>query len=152
MTYREAQIDDIWQLHNIRNKVKENILSDPTLVLYEDYEDYLTQRGKGFVCEVENTVIGFAVADILEKNIWALFILPEFEKKGIGRALHTLLLDWYFSQTQENVWLSTEPHTRAAEFYKRAGWREAGKYGKKEVKFEMTYSDWVILKNKVRPK
>jgi hypothetical protein len=52
-----------------------------------------------------------------------------------------LMLDWYF-QHRANVWLSTAPHTRAEEFYKKQGWTFAGMHSSKEVKFEMTALDW----------
>jgi GNAT superfamily N-acetyltransferase len=78
----------------------------------------------------------------MENNIWALFLDPKFEGKGIGQFLHKSMLDWYFTQTKDKVWLGTDPNTRAEKFYRRAGWTEVGKNGSEEIKFEMTYSDW----------
>jgi GNAT superfamily N-acetyltransferase len=71
-----------------------------------------------------------------------LFLRPEFEKRGIGKQLHDIMLDWYFEKTRTNVWLGTSPGTRAEKFYRRAGWTEIGIHGKGEIKFEMTYSKW----------
>ncbi len=65
-----------------------------------------------------------------------------YEKKGIGRKLHDIMLDWYFSQTQNKVWLGTSPNTRAESFYRKAGWIEVGKHGQDEIKFQMTYQMW----------
>ena len=73
-----------------------------------------------------------------EKNIWALFLDPNFERKGIGQLLHRTMLDWYFEQTKDNVWLGTRINTRAEKFYKIAGWNEIGNHGINEIKFEMT--------------
>ena len=101
-----------------------------------------SRRGKGWVCEVDGAVIGFAIADLAGRNIWALFIRPEYERMGIGRKLHQLMLDWYFSKTIDTVWLSTAPHSRAEYFYRTAGWQEAGLYGKGEIKFEMSREAW----------
>jgi hypothetical protein len=53
------------------------------------------------------------------------------------------MLNWYFLKTKETVWLSTAPNTRAEKFYRNAGWREVGVYGKGEIKFEMSYEDWI---------
>lgn len=142
MLFREAQPSDIKQIQIVRHSVKENVLSDPSLVTDKDCEEYLTVRGKGWVCETHNQIVGFAIADLKENNIWALFIRPEYEGLGIGRRLHEMMLDWYFSQTQEKVWLGTAPNSRAEIFYKKAGWKEVGKHGKGEMKFEMTYNDW----------
>ena len=144
MLFREATIDDIPQIQRVRNSVKENVLSDPNLVTDSDCVDYITRRGKGWVCETEGHIVGFAIADLKENNIWALFLQPDYERKGIGRRLHQLMMDWYFSQTDKTVWLSTAPNSRAETFYRKAGWKEAGIYGKGEIKFEKTANDWRI--------
>ena len=143
MKIREARAEDIPRIQIIRHSVKENILSDPNLVTDADCEEYITKRGKGWVCEMDNLVVGFAIADIQENNIWALFILPEFEKMGIGKKLHDTMLKWYFSQAGKTVWLSTSPNTRAETFYRKAGWKEVGNYGKGEIKFEMSFINWI---------
>lgn len=142
MIIREAFITDIQQMQFVRNTVKENMLSNPNLVTEKDYEDYITIKGKGWVCEIENNIVGFAIADIKNNNIWALFVLPAFEKKGIGRKLHDTMLSWYFSQTKNTVWLSTAPNTSAEIFYRRLGWTEVGTHGTKEIKFEMRFENW----------
>jgi GNAT superfamily N-acetyltransferase len=150
MIFREATLDDIPQIQIVRNSVKENVLSDPALVSDADCAEYLTRRGKGWVCESGGQVVGFAIADLAGRNIWALFVHPAFEKQGIGRQLHDLMLNWYFSQTNEPVWLGTAPGTRAALFYKKSGWKEAGMHGDKEIKFEMTFGEAVIVKKQVK--
>ena len=94
------------------------------------------------MCETKNQLVGFAIADLKENNIWALFIDPKFEKKGIGQQLHKIMLDWYFTKTKETVWLGTEFNTRAEKFYRKAGWIEVGTHGSNEIKFEMTYDLW----------
>ena len=141
MIFREATIADIKQIQEVRNAVKENMLSDPALVSDEDCMLFLTQKGKGWVCEMNNAIVGFAIVDLKGNNIWALFLKPESSGKGIGKRLHQLMLDWYFTQTKDKVWLGTAPNTRAAEFYRRLGWKETGLHSK-ELKFEMTYEDW----------
>jgi GNAT superfamily N-acetyltransferase len=142
MVIREAHIDDIKQIQFVRNSVKENALSNPNLVTDEDCRMFLTERGKGWVCEVNGQVVGFSIADLLGRNIWALFVQPGFDKQGIGRQLHDIMMDWYFDQAQESVWLGTAPGTRAEAFYRKAGWHETGTHGKGEIKFEMSYKDW----------
>lgn len=144
--FREASVEDIPQIQTVRNAVTENTLSDPALVSDRDCEEFLTERGKGWVCEVNGKIVGFAIADLKEHNIWALFLHPDFEKQGIGTILHDQMLDWYFHQTQQTVWLGTAPGTRAETFYKKAGWKLAGMHGKDEVKFEFTYMDWLHRK------
>jgi GNAT superfamily N-acetyltransferase len=146
MIFREAGPADIPQIQIVRNAVKENTLSDPALVADKDVEDYITRRGKGWVCEIDNRIVGFAIADLQKNNVWALFIRPDFEKMGIGKRLHRDMLDWYFSNGKEIVWLSTSPRTRAEKFYRKAGWKETGIYDKGEIKFEMTAGEWLNRK------
>ena len=142
MIFREATTGDIKQIQIVRNSVKENTLSNPNLVTDEDCKQFITERGRGWVCEVDNTIVGFTIADLKENNIWALFLDPAFERKGIGRQLHKLMLDWYFSQTKTTVWLGTGFNTRAVDFYRKAGWVEVGLHGSDEIKFEMSYERW----------
>ena len=146
MIIREAKIDDIKQIQIVRNSVTENTLSSPSLVTDEDCIEFMTVHGKGWVCEINNEIVGFAIADLKDNNIWALFLKPGFEKQGIGKQLHDIMIDWYFKQTTNNVWLGTSPNTRAEAFYRKAGWAEIGTHGKGEIKFQMTYEDWINKK------
>lgn len=142
MIFREAQVTDIPQIQVVRHAVKENRLSNPALVTDQDCEDYITKRGKGWVCEIGGTIAGFAIADLVDHNVWALFIDPVHEGKGIGRKLHDTMIDWYFSQTNEMIWLGTAPNTRAAGFYRKAGWEDKGMRPNGELRFEMTAENW----------
>ena len=96
MIFREAKIEDIKHIQIVRNSVTENTLSNPDIVTDNDCIEFLTVRGKGWVCEVENQIVEFSIVDLKNNNIWALFLQPEFEGKRIGRKLHDIMLDWYF--------------------------------------------------------
>ncbi len=142
MIFRDARTADIQQMQVVRNSVTENNLSDPALVPDADVEDYITRRGKGWVAEINSTIIGFSIVSVMDKNVWALFIQPGYDKQGIGLRLHNEMMNWYFSQTNDNIWLCTAPGTRAEQFYRKAGWRETGSHGKGEIKFEITAEQW----------
>lgn len=143
MDFRDAKIEDIKQMKLVRNSVKENKLSNPDLIKDEDYKEFLTKKGKGWVCEIKNQIVAFAVVDLVDNNVWALFVAPRYADQGIGKQLHNMMLNWYFQQTKTPIWLGTEPNTRAEEFYRLANWAEIGKHGKNEIKFEMTYDQWM---------
>ncbi|MEI2272490.1 GNAT family N-acetyltransferase [Sphingobacterium sp. ML3W] len=131
MVFREAKIEDIAQIQ----------ISDPALVSDKDCEEFLFERGKGWGCEIDNQIVGFAIADLKENNIWALFLTPESEGKEIGRRLQKIMLDWYFSTGKEFVWLGTAPNTGAKEFYTKSGWVKNG------------FQDWNDeYKNPAKPK
>ncbi len=142
MIFRQAESKDIPQIQVVRNAVKENQLSDPNLVPDADVEDYLNRRGRGWVCEAGSSIVGFAIVSVIDRNVWALFIQPGHDKKGIGKRLHDEMMDWYFGQTSETIWLSTAPGTRAETFYRKAGWKVTGTTKSGEIRFEMTGDDW----------
>lgn len=145
MIFRQAATSDIHSMQNIRLAVKENVLSNPALVTDADVEKYINKRGRGWVCMEGRNMVGFCIADLADDNVWALFVLPGMEGKGIGSRLQQLMLDWYFSQNKTLVWLSTQQASRAERFYRKSGWKDAGLYGKNEIKFTMSKQDWIRL-------
>ena len=138
MILREATIEDISQMHLVRTSVIENQLSNPNLISAKDYQDYLQDRGKGWVIALDGIIAGFAIVDLIDNNVWALFVHPNYERKGFGKMLHDKMINWYFSKTEKTVWLSTSRGTRAERFYKKAGWQQIGLLSNGEIKFELT--------------
>ena len=137
MALRVATVADIDAMHRVRMSVLENQLADPRSIGPEDYRAMLQERGRGWVYEVDGAIVGFAVADHSRRNIWALFVAPGFEGRGIGRNLHDAMVSWLFEKSREPVWLGTESNTRAAGFYTAAGWKHAGTQPNGELRFEM---------------
>jgi GNAT superfamily N-acetyltransferase len=121
--FREANLEDIPALSEIRLSVKENALSDPRRITREMYVDYLSASGKGWLCEVDEEVVGFSVASTGDASIWALFVKPAYEGRGIGKRLLKLATSWLFEMGAQSVILSTAAHTRADRFYELQGWK-----------------------------
>ena len=121
--FREAKVEDIPALSEIRLSVKENVLSDPRKVAPEVFADYLSVSGKGWVCEFEGEPVGFSVASLRDASIWALFVRPGYEGRGIGTRLLNLATNWLFEMGASNISLSTEAHTRADRVYESQGWK-----------------------------
>lgn len=142
MRLRPATLADTAELTRIRLAVRENILSDPAYLTPERYQAMLEVDGRGWLAEIEGRAVGFAVADHSRRNIWALFVDPAFERRGIGRALHDTMLAWLFAQSEDTVWLSTDPGTRAERFYRRMGWRDMGATPYGEIRFEWDARSW----------
>jgi GNAT superfamily N-acetyltransferase len=143
MKFREATTSDIEALHVIRLAVKENILSTPSLVTEDDYLKYLTTHGKGWLCEINNEIAGFAIIDTEKNNIWALFVHPNHECKRIGKQLQDIMLNWFFAQSNQELWLTTGINTRAEAFYNKTGW-QPGDIIKGQRKFTMSFDQWNI--------
>jgi GNAT superfamily N-acetyltransferase len=134
---RVATSHDIPAMHEVRMSVRENVLSNPASIDAKDYRDMLERRGRGWVYELDGRVVGFAVGDHSARNIWALFVQPGFEGRGIGHALHDAMVAWLFEKGSEPIWLTTTPGTRAQRFYESAGWICSGHAQNGEVRFEM---------------
>lgn len=141
MPVRIATLADIEGMHLVRMAVRENVLSDPSRVRPEHYREMLTTNGRGWVHEEDGQIVGFAIADHARRNIWALFVLPDYEHRGIGRSLHDVMVGWLFAQSTAPLWLSTEPGSRAQDFYRFAGWREAGTMASGELRYELAKTE-----------
>ena len=135
MKFRQATEKDIDEIMKIRLLVKENVISDPSKITKQMCIDYLEKSGCGWVCEINHQIVGFSYAAIKDNSIWALFILPSFEAKGIGTELLKKATSWLFIQGAEEVILETEANTRADGFYHSQGWQR----GKVNDKGDVTY-------------
>lgn len=135
MIFREATSADICAIQRIRRMVTENVLT--STVTDEMCSDMLNLHGKGWICEVDGEVVGFSIADNSTRNIWALFVHPIHEHRGIGRNLLESAVRWLFTQGSSPIWLATEPGTRAEKLYQQGGWTSTGVEGSGEIRFEL---------------
>jgi ribosomal protein S18 acetylase RimI-like enzyme len=133
---REMLPSDVPAAHRIRLRVRENQLSDPSVVTEQDYHDFMARDTMSWVHEKDGVISGFVMADVEKLNLWALFVAPEHEGKGIGKALHDEMLAHYFERC-DHLGLSTDPATRAAEFYRKAGYRSEGFTSSGEIIFAL---------------
>ena len=122
---RQALISDIPDIQRIRRSVRENRLIS-TSISDEQVREMIEKNGRGWVVEVDNEIVGFAIGNAGDGNVWALFVHPDHECRGYGRALHDRMTEWLFSRGLERLWLTTEPGTRAEGFYEAAGWERNG--------------------------
>ena len=122
---RRATHADIPAMSRIRLAVTENALRDPTRITVAMYEDYLERSGRGWVAEADGVIVGFCYADNVNASIWALFIQPGQEGRGLGKALLERAANWLFAQGHAQIRLTTGAGTRADRFYAAQGWRSA---------------------------
>jgi GNAT superfamily N-acetyltransferase len=135
---RPAHISGITRIHRA---VRENVMPEAVIVrdgwTPERIADCFRPGRRGWVAENDGEVVAFSIADFETHSIWALFVLPGFEGRGLGRALLDAAVNWLWSEGAERIWLDTDPHSRAAGFYERLGWRAAGTTPKGETRFEL---------------
>lgn len=134
-TLRRATDADVPAMQRVRGAVRENRLVSVVLT-EDDYRAAIAPPGRGWVALVDGTLRGFAVGDARTGNVWALFVEPGFERRGLGRALLDALVAWLAGEGPERLWLTTEPGTRAERFYRAAGWTAAGTTSGGELVFE----------------
>jgi GNAT superfamily N-acetyltransferase len=143
MRIRVATEADIPEMGRVRMSVLDNRIVSLESLQAGETERMLGGDGCGWVGEVDGRIVGFAIADLSGARVYALFVEPGFERRGIGRLLHDAMMTWFFSNGVTRVWLSTDPETRAEEFYRNAGWIATGKEANGEVRFEMSRERWL---------
>lgn len=119
---RQAEHLDIPAMSRIRLAVTENVLSNPARVTTQIYEDYLEKSGRGWVAEADGEIVAFCYAASADASIWALFVQPGFEGRGLAKALLGRAVEWLFERGHDTVHLSTGAGTRADRFYAAQGW------------------------------
>lgn len=128
-----ADAAEIWR---VRYAVQENTLT-PGRISDEDLRREIEDEGRGWVAEQDGRIVAFAIGNARSGNIWALFVEPEAQGRGHGRALHELMVGWLWAQGLQTLWLSTGADTRARAFYEGLGWQCCGPYGRDELRYEM---------------
>jgi GNAT superfamily N-acetyltransferase len=133
---RRATHADTPRIFEIRDSVRENRLSDPAAVT-EAHVAWFVDNGPIWVWEeADGTVAGFSAGDPRDGWVWALFVAPGHEGKGIGRALLKATCGTLQSAGHATATLSTEPGTRAERHYRADGWTVTGQNAKGELVFQ----------------
>lgn len=122
---RRATHDDTPRVSEIRLAVRENRLVDPSRVTAADYAWFVDNPGI-WLWEEAGEILGFSAADTRNGSIWALFVAPGHDGKGIGRALLAKACEVLRDAGHARATLGTGPGTRAEGFYLRAGWVRTG--------------------------
>lgn len=134
---RKARLSDVENMNHLRLQVRENRLSDPSLVTAEMVSNSITRDGRGWVFEEDGEVLGFSIALDGDPSIWALFVHPDREAGGLGSALHDAAVNWLWSRGASCIWLSTDPGTRAEKFYRDRGWQVTRHLENGEVRMKL---------------
>lgn len=140
-TFREATAADMPAITIVRQSVVENPLTIAQLAARGITEESVAAAFlvdlKGWVAEGDGRIVGFSMADRAEQTLWALFIMPEYEGRGIGGKLYDLAIEWLRKEGARDLWLTTSAGTKAASFYERRGWIMTGDAEHGDVRYEL---------------
>ena len=131
MTFREITKKDVPALFVVRVATRENALSLEELrklgITEASVREMLEATHRGWLCEDGGKVVGFAMGDSGKGEVWVIALLPEYEGRGIGARLMTLVEDWLWSGGWDEIWLTTDVDTklRAYGFYRKLGWTDS---------------------------
>lgn len=143
MILRTIEPADAPALIELRGRTRENALSAETLaqmgITAESVAARLRSTHRGWLCEVDRCLAGFAMGDRQSGELWVIAVAPEFEGRGIGSQLLAAVERWLWSCGWEALWLWTDvdESRRAYSFYLRHGWvktevKEGALYMRKE--------------------
>lgn len=130
MNFREITKDDIQSIFAVRVATHENRLTVEELaslgITEETVKEKLAGTYKGWLCEVENLVAGFAMGDRATGELWVIAVLPEYIGKGIGSALLRRVEEWLKEKGCHRLWLTTDidRNLKAYSFYLDHGWKD----------------------------
>ena len=144
---RAATEADIPALFAVRTSVRENHLDLAQLAQRGVTQDSVAAMLDGpdartWLVEDSGEVVAFSMADARAGSIFALFVRPEAEGRGHGRALLQIAEDWLFAAGWETIWLQTseDSGTRAHRVYLAAGWTLIGPADHGDVRYQKSRS------------
>jgi GNAT superfamily N-acetyltransferase len=139
---REATADDLPGISAVRLAVRENATTTAELdrrgITNESVAASFMADSKGWVAVEHDQIVGFSIADRADRSIFALFVLPACEGRGLGSGLLDLAVNWLWVGGADRIWLTTDPGTGAAGFYERRGWTAGRIEANGEQRFELT--------------
>lgn len=97
--------------------------------------DMIEKSHCAWVAVDDGKVIGFSMILPDEGCLFAVFVLPEYEGRGVGRSLVDLAEQELFKH-HKVVWLETDKNSRAAKFYMRLGWVKKENISESDIRLE----------------
>jgi GNAT superfamily N-acetyltransferase len=131
---RKATTADRSRITDIRLSVRENRLGRPVEVA--EKAKWIYGNSAFWVWEEDGVVQGFSAADPRDGTIFALFVHPDYEGRGIGRALLPRACDELRAAGYSEATLTTDPGTRAERFYRSDGWIEVRRQEDGQIVFK----------------
>lgn len=128
--FREITPRDVPALFDVRTSTHQNNMTLEELhslgITVESVREKLEGTYKGWSCEVDGQLVGFAMGDRATGELWVIAVLPEYIGKGIGSALLRAVEQWLAESGCDRLWLTTDvdPALKAYDFYRSHGWKD----------------------------
>ncbi|TRX76737.1 GNAT family N-acetyltransferase [Pseudomonas mangiferae] len=136
---RAAVPDDVPAIFEVRTSVRENLLTRDDMQAMGITEDAVSAMIQDAPCAWVATegseTVGFSMIIPDESCLFAAFILPRHENKGLGRQLVQVAEAALFAD-HAVAWLETGRNTRAAGFYRHLGWGHEQDLGNGDIRLE----------------
>ena len=135
MYYREITPADMPAIFAVRVATDENNLSLEQLtelgITAASVVEMIADTHKGWLCEADGRVIGFAMGNRRTGELWVIAVLPAYVNRDIGSILLRLVEGWLWEQGCVELWLTTgeDIRLRAYSFYRKHGWEDDGLRG-----------------------
>jgi GNAT superfamily N-acetyltransferase len=134
---RKATRSDLPRILEIRHAVRENRLLNPaSIASVGPITEWIFGNSTFWVWDEDGIIHGFSAADPRDGTIFALFVHPSHERRGIGRALLPPACEILRASGHATATLTTEAGTRAERFYRIDGWNEIGRQDDGQIIFQ----------------
>ena len=130
MIFREMRVEDLAEIFEVRIATWHNRNGRDEMtamgITHDSVRQMMQDSQRGWLCEVEGRKVGFAMGNQRTGEMWVIAVLKEFEGRGIGRQLLSLVEGWLWSRGWREIWLTTDTdeNFRAVGFYRHLGWTD----------------------------
>ena len=135
---RPATMVDLPRIWEVRHGTVENRPTDRSLVTDTEVAWYLNDA-IFLVSEDDEGVQGFVCANHQTGYVWALFVIDGAQGHGHGTALLDEAIERLRQAGHRQAFLTTDPETKAAAFYRSKGWHKVGV----DIRGEAVFRVWL---------
>ncbi|MDX9667935.1 GNAT family N-acetyltransferase [Pseudomonas sp. P5_152] len=138
---RMATVEDVESLFEIRTSVAQNHLSreqmDALGITAQVLNSAIKEGPCVWIAEVDERPVAFSMIDRDEGEVFAMFVRPAYENRGLGRLLMAAAEAELF-RAHERIFLVTDgrQEIRANGFYQRLGWTVVDRVDARDVRYE----------------